>query len=77
MTLQEVMKVMASEYGFIASYGSLFEENKTVRLIIIRVKMYKKRLRDYNYRKNIRSTESDAQTYQNILSLSEQRPAGI
>lgn len=28
MTLQEVMKVMALEYGFIASYGQLFGEKK-------------------------------------------------
>ncbi|KAK2611746.1 hypothetical protein N8I77_005070 [Diaporthe amygdali] len=59
MTLQEVMKVMASEHGFVAS-----------------VKVYKKRLRDYNCRKNIRSTESDVQAYQNI-SPSNQWPARI
>lgn len=38
--------------------------------------MYKKRLRDCNYRKNIRSNQSDAQAYQNMFS-SRQRPAHV
>lgn len=38
--------------------------------------MYKKRLKDYNYRKNIRSTQSDAQSCQSIFS-SRQRPAHV
>ncbi|KAG6368305.1 hypothetical protein INS49_002510 [Diaporthe citri] len=42
-TLQEAMRIMASEYGLVAS-----------------VKVYKKRLKDYNCRKNIRLTQSDA-----------------
>lgn len=46
------------------------------RLIISRVKVYKKRLKDHNCRKNIYSTQSDAQAYQNIFS-SRQRPAHV
>lgn len=38
--------------------------------------MYKKRLRDWNYRKNIRSTQSDAEAYQNMFS-SRQRPPQV
>lgn len=38
--------------------------------------MYKKRLRDNNYRKNIRSTQSDAQACEDIFS-SEQRPDSV
>lgn len=38
--------------------------------------MYKKRLKEYNCRKNVRSTESDVQAYQRILS-SKRVPARI
>lgn len=68
MTLQEVMRIMASEFDFVASYDQRPSRNVADRLIIIiRVKMYKKRLRDWKYRKNIRSTQSDAQACQNML----------
>lgn len=53
------------------------KRRKAARLITIRVKVYKKRLRDYNYRKNIRSTELDAQTYQKIFSSPGKQPARI
>lgn len=38
--------------------------------------MYKKRLRDYGLRKNIRSTESEAQAYRHIFE-SRERPAHV
>lgn len=76
MTLQEVMRIMASEYGFVASYDQLSTQMHGYKLTIIRVKMYKKRLKDCNLRKNIRSTHSEAQVYQHILS-SRKRPAQV
>lgn len=48
-----------------------------MRLMTIRVKVYKKRLRDHDYRKNIRSTELDAQTYEKILSSPGKQPDRI
>lgn len=76
MTLQEVMRIMASEYGFVASYGHLSTSTRDWKLTVIRVKMYKKRLRDCNLRKNIRSTKSEAQAYQQIFN-SRELPAQI
>lgn len=47
-----------------------------VRLTIIRAKTYKKQLKDHNCRKNIRSTPSDAEAYQNMF-WSRQLPAHV
>jgi hypothetical protein len=47
------------------------------RLTFIRAKSYKKQLRDHNYRKNIRSTPSDAQSYYENLFASRHRPAHV
>lgn len=44
------------------------------KLTMISAKTYKKRLRDYNCRKNIRSTESDAEAFQHLLAAG-QHPA--
>ncbi|KAK2597249.1 hypothetical protein N8I77_013109 [Diaporthe amygdali] len=45
---------------------------------MLRIKMYKRRLREYNCRKNIRSTRSDIQTYQNLSSSRQrQRPTSV
>lgn len=74
MTLQEVMKILASEYGFVASYDSHSLRNVAAKLIVISVKSYKKRLRDHNCRKNIRSSKSDAEAFQHLLA-SSQHPA--
>lgn len=46
-----------------------------MRLIVARVKVYRKRLKKYNCRKYIRSTESDVQAYQHTVFSSKRVPA--